>query len=48
MNDMRTTDIKAGDRVQSYNSPDLPNMKETCFVEGIVEGGVGVGGAVGG
>lgn len=29
--------IKVGDRVRSYDFPDLPGMKTTCYVEGVVE-----------
>ncbi len=29
--------IHVGDRVRSYDFPDLPGMKTTCYVEGVVE-----------
>ena len=29
--------IGVGDRVRSYDFPDVPSLKDTCFVEGIVE-----------
>ncbi len=34
---MNQKPINVGDRVRSYDFPDLPGMKTTCYVEGIVE-----------
>jgi len=34
---MNKTPIQVGDRVRSYDFPDLPGMKTTCYAEGIVE-----------
>jgi hypothetical protein len=33
----KTIEIKVGDHVRSYDFPDIPGMKTTCFVEGVVE-----------
>lgn len=30
-------DIRIGDHVRAYDFPDVPGMKTTCYVEGIVE-----------
>ena len=33
----KTIKIKVGDHVRSYDFPDIPGMKTTCYVEGVVE-----------
>ena len=34
---MNRTAISVGDRVRSYDFADVPSLKDTCFVEGVVE-----------